>query len=147
MKLTTKRGVTYEIADEHWQALENRFGARSREMALTYLCRADSHRKLADTDLQPTEEWLDREMETQKLMAQAERFYADQPSRYADGAVVLRVLQGRVMSAGMLGELCEIGHMDVSDVDLRQRAVDEWKRQMAFGSRLSRSNIADFYQL
>lgn len=146
MNITTKRGQEFHIEDSHWDALERRYGARAREMALTFLCRREGHRQVAAEE-QITEEAIASEVETQRLIAQAERYYADRPSRYKAGEVMIRVLQGRIMSAGMMAELIEIQGVDVSDIDLRGQAIAKLEQDRAFRSRLANTSMERFYSL
>jgi hypothetical protein len=134
MKLVTRRGQEFEVADAVWARWERKHGARARELALTWLVmRAEHAASRAAGCPEVSAEWLASNMTATKLQIAIRRADA-RAGGYNPCDLLDRMMAGRITSAGQdraIGQLTET----VTDEEAEAALRAEWKETWEFSTR------------
>lgn len=128
MKLTTKRGQEFDVAEEVWAAWVKKHGPRARELALTWLVRRAEHAAKRDAGCPAMPpEWVAENMAAEKFALGLDRA-DDLP--YDVGDLVDRLSTGRAMSDGQtraVSEVCALVSDDEAMASLQKRWTETWE--------------------
>ena len=139
IRLTSKRGMTAELTEREWAAMEKKFGTRAREMTLTWAARRAEHNAERAGGYTADQQTCDQKT----LIFACVRHADDNPPPYDVFDICNRLAHGRPLSAGQNRWLegVDITESDIESAEAADRST--WK----FATRPLVPSVADFYRL
>ena len=138
MKLETKRGQEFEIAESTWNKCVAKYGDRAREEALTWLCRRAEHAKYREAGCpEPDPGWLVERTELRRLCSALDNDFAAGTCGYDPIDLIDRTVNNRPKSAGQvraISRLLENVETEPFELQARREWIEEWEfetRQLA----------------